>query len=268
MTADFDRLLDAVMPNPKGTVAMLEAYFDESERDRGLFAVAGYAFAKAQAKSFSKEWFALFGTRGCRMSELAAGNGRFRGVPSSERARLQKEAVKIITARISWGVAVSCDISEMDGLLPKHISGFEHAYPVCCHMAMTMLGMLVTDRAMNEQIAYFFETGHEFEGRARRFIEYMAKVPDEIKTSRHCADAWVAKDAALPLQAADMLVWEWGKYWDETRTKGKRPMRKSLIALLTDGSGKPQYSKRYRVTHLTGEPLRNAMDGVRRLELI
>jgi hypothetical protein len=247
---------------------MLDAYFDETERESGVFAVAGYAFAKAQAKKFSKEWFALFGPSGCRMSELAAGNGRFKGVSQTERSRLQKEAVKIINARISWGVAVSCNVDEMDRVLPKHIGGFEHAYPICCYMAMTLLGMLVTDRKSDESIAYFFETGHEFEGRARRFIEYMGQQPVAKKSSLHCADAWVPKEKALPLQAADMLVWEWAKYWDETKINQRRLMRKSLAALLTDGSGRPQYSKRYRVTHLSGEPLMNAMQEVRKLGLV
>ena len=136
MAGDFNRLLDILMPSKKGIVAVLEAYFDESERVRGIFCVAGFAFFKPQAKKLAKEWIALF-PEGCRMSELASGNGRFRNRTKPERERLQKDAVRNINRRMTFGVAVSCDLREIEKLLPKGVEGFEHAYPVCCGIAMT-----------------------------------------------------------------------------------------------------------------------------------
>ena len=238
---------------------MLEAYFDESERTSGLFGVAGFAFAREQAKKFTGEWTALFREFGgaCHMSELAAGNGRFRNAPKPERERLCKEAVKIINRRASFGVAVSCYVPEMHHYHPRWVRGFEHAYPVCCHMAAVLLGNQVKASSMDGSIAYFFEAGHRFAASAHHLMNYASNDVAELKDAyRYRSHAFVSKDDAPPLQAADMLAWEWTKYRDETVDKRKRPMRQSLRALFVSPDGTPTLDKRrYTLSHLEGQPL-------------
>jgi len=128
-------------------VAMLEAYFDESERASGLLCVAGYAFASEQAKKFIKEWSRLFQRYGgFHMKEFAHGAKRFSGCIQSERDALMRDAVKLINRRMTVGVAVSCMVPEMKKLSPRWIRGFGNAYPVCCHWAMSAL-ILALDKA-------------------------------------------------------------------------------------------------------------------------
>ena len=249
---------------------MLEAYFDESERRTGVFAVAGYAFAKEQAKKFTKDWAELFQPYGgaCHMKDLTARQGAFKGIDPDEPARLIKGAVKIINRRASFGVAVSCQLEEMDYYLPKWVRGFEHAYPVCCHMAATMLGAQVKQSSMDSTIAYFFEAGHQFAASSHFLMNYATQSPETKESYRYSAHAFVPKGEAVPLQAADMLAWEWAKYRDETVNQRKRVMRKSLATLfaVAGADGKPILDKRrYYLTHLEGEGLKRFCLGIARL---
>jgi hypothetical protein len=258
--ADLCRLFDICLPHG-GYVAVLEAYFDESERSSGLFSVAGFAFAREQAKKFSKEWAVLFRDFGgaCHMSELAAGNGRFKHVHKTERARLCKGAVKIFNRRAQYGVAVSCYVQEMHHYLPRWVKGFEHAYPVCCHMAAIMMGAHIKNSAVDDSIAYVFESGHRFASSAQHMMSYASNGTPEVKESyRYVSHAFVPKDEAPPLQAADLFAWEWAKYRDETVDKKIRPVRQSLRAIV--GTVSPDCiatfdKRRFGVTHLEGERL-------------
>lgn len=233
---------------------VLKAYFDASHRERKTFCLAGYAFTKGQVKKFDKEWWALFAKYGgCHMTDLANKQEAFEGISKEEANRLVIEAVKIIKRRVSYGVVISCDLAELDPLLPKWVRGFQHAYPVCCHLVMQKLGTFVSD-AGTQRIAYFFETGDQYEAAAHDFLKVMAATPEVKEVCRHASHAFIPKSEALALQAADVLAWEWAKYMDETILHHIRPMRKSLMELMTKNG---QFNiDQYMGHHITGEPLR------------
>jgi hypothetical protein len=241
---------------------VLQAYFDESERTGGIFCVAGYAFVPEQARKFIKEWFELFGTSGYRTVELLARQGRFERISETERDRLLREAVKIIKKRISFGVAVSCNVVEVMSISPTWIRGMGHAYPLCCHLSMMALGKKLIDSGSSERVNYVFEAGHEFEPEARDFVRSMAQCPEAKEAYRHSGDAFIPKADAVPLQAADMLAWEWAKFEDETLALRLRPMRKSLHALVDSSL------KKYCGMHVTGPALVNFMYKVTKLGLL
>ena len=213
---DFDRLLEIVLPEGRGYALMLEAYFDESERESGVFCVAGYAFAPHQARKFSKEWRGLFGQKTFHMVDLAALRGEFEGLKRKEANRLLIEAIKIINKRISFGVAVSCHLKEVAALSPTWIRGFGHAYPICCHLSMWAVGDWLRRSRNEDRVAYFFESGHPREFEAREFIK-SASHSDELKDYyHHDSDTFIGKHKAPPLGSADLLAWEWAKCQDET----------------------------------------------------
>ena len=237
---------------------MLEAYFDESERSNGTFAVAGFAFVKDQAKKFSREWRGLFGSYGiCRMADLAARQGVFQSISEPESARLLKEAVKIINHRTAFGAIASCNRQEMNGLLPIWFGGFEDAYVVCCHLTMIMLGAIVSESDVADDIAYFFETGHRFQAQAHTLMGLVTGRPNLTAVYRHRSHAFMRKADAVPLQAADMLAWEATKYWDETAIKRVRPMRRSLVEMFREPNSPTFNSKKFRVAHVTGPALQH-----------
>jgi hypothetical protein len=265
--SSFLDLLDVLLPGRGGVLVVLHAYFDASSRTNGVFTVAGLAFAKQQVKKFDKEWWELFGKYGgCHMKDLTHGTGGFHGIGTVEAGELLKQAIGIINKRISFGVSVSCDKNELNSLLPTWIQGFEHAYPVCCHMAMFFLGTHIGNNFRGEEIAYFFETGDEHSASAHRFMQSISRMPELKGKCLYHSHSFIEKKNALSLQAADICAWEWAKYWDETAINRVRGMRNSLKALIR--SNGELDTKRHKMIFLTGEPLKQWADGVKALGLL
>ena len=243
---------------------MLQAYFDESERESGVFCIAGYAFVPQQVKKFVKEWSRLFASYpgGLHMRDLVHRTRAFKGIDQTDQRNLICEAVKIINRRITGGFAVSCNLHEVDSLSPKWMRGFSHAYPILCHLAMTSVGMLLEKIHSSDRVTYIFESGHPREIEARDFIRNALRSKELLESYRHSGDAFLPKADAIPLQAADLLAWEWAKFRDETLEHRIRPIRKALQALMGNKL------ERYEGTHVTGEPLRVFMAKVRELGLL
>jgi hypothetical protein len=253
--AFFHRLLES--GGERSAIAVLEAYLDESERTGGVFCIAGYLFVPRQARRFAKEWTDLFGPSGTHMVDLCARQRQFKNVRRPECDRLLKEAIKIIKCRMTLGVVVSCDVHDVDRLSPKFVVGFGHAYPVCCHLVMGTAGGWVKQNRPGEKITFVFESGHEFEREANRFLSSAIDTPDVKDFYQYSGHAFLPKCDAVPLQAADLLAWEWTKFKDETHDRKIRPLRKSLYALI-DGS-----LDRYKTAHLNKEPLKRYFNHVR-----
>jgi hypothetical protein len=233
---------------------MLQAFFDESERPDGLFTVAGVAFRKSQAMRAKIEWLNLFRDHGMlHMRELCHGRGRFEGVPRAERDRMLKGAVDIVNRHAMFRVSVTCHAAEMAAVLPTHLSGFEGAYTVCAHLAMIQLGELA---GAPRRIAFMFEAGHSMGGKLDRFIAMLMR-NGAADTYSYVSHSFVTKDAMPLVQSADLFAWEVAKYWDETATKRKRLMRRSLVSLVTAGELDPDRfdTKRTRFAFVTGDRL-------------
>ncbi len=240
---------------------ILQALFDESLRENGVLSVGGFAFVPRQLKEFNKEWVALF-PHGCHMKELSQRRGRFKAITQEQSNALLVSAIKIINHRSSFGVCASVDMDEMQRVMPAWIKGLEHPYPILCHMAMTSLGLLMEDRGGGYSIDYVFEAGHFKQKAADFWMRYAIVVPELSRSFCYRSHRFAANSAEPGLQAADILAWEWAKYMDETvgrRNAGEkhRPMRRSLIALFTngqEGSREPRFDK-YNVAHVTGDSL-------------
>lgn len=243
---------------------MLTAYFDESQRDGGILCVAGYVFAPQQAKKFCKEWSELFaGYRGgLHMRSFAHRTDAFFGISAIEQQYLLVGAADIIHRRMTLGSAVSCNVAEVEQLAPKWIRGFRYAYSLCCHLNMIAIGEYLRQNDSSERVRYVFESGHRHAGETRDFIRNAILNSDVKEGYRHDGDAFLAKSQAIPLQAADLLAWEWAKCRDETLERPIRPMRKSLLALFKLDP------KRYKVAHITGKSLAIFMDQIRNLGLL
>ena len=242
---------------------MLEAYFDESERPSGVFCIAGYTFAPEQAKKFKKEWTRLFEkTGGFHMVDMAHRREAFKDISRDECNRMLKEAVSIVNDRVTAGVAVSCNVNEVNLLTPKWIRGFAHAYPICAYLCMMVIGRLIDKQGVHGNITYVFEAGHKFEAEALEFIKTISQVPDWRDASRYGGHAALPKKDAIPLQAADLFAYEWAKFRDETLEQKKRPIRKSLLNLFK------RVPSRYGCFHLTGKPLERYFYKIRDLGLL
>ena len=237
------------VPEWNGVIAVLQAYIDESGREQQsqVFGVSGYAFYPGMAIKFVDAWKTLWGERLFHMKDFVALQGDFRDMDRAEQSRLIKEAVKVINDHIRFGVCISCYIDEVRDFAPRWIRGFGNAYSVCAHLVLCEMGLIART---DESISYIFEDGHPGCKEADDFITATRRCYAFKKMYHYRSHAFVPKADALPLQAADMLAWEWTKFKDETLDKGNRELRKSLRALFQ------AHPKRYKVAHITGTSLR------------
>src|SRR5262249_21355161 len=144
---------------------------------------------------------------------------------------------------------------------PKWIRGFGHAYPICCHSAMHSLGRKLEQMGLHDDVNYVFEAGHKFQAEAMYFMSTWVLVPEMRNAYRYKGHAFLDKADAVPLQAADMLAWEWAKCRDETLEKGNRPLRKSSRALFENNL------KHYSIHHISGTTLTKYLNHVKKLGL-
>jgi hypothetical protein len=240
---------------------VLEAYFDESERENGLLCVAGYVFVARQADRLAKEFEQIFSPYGgFHMKDLVHKKKGFKEISDAERTRLLKEAVRIVKARFSYGVAVTVDIREYDAFAPRWIRGFRNAYPFLCHLAMTGAASLVRKHGDPGPIKYVFEAGHPHEAEARHSVRQMSRSAELREHYLYASDDFLSKADAVPLQAADLLAWESAKFKHET-VDGEREIRKSLLALVAAAPA------RYHLSFCGGETLQRALRTYRDLAL-
>jgi hypothetical protein len=265
--SDFVEVLDAAMPWDDGTIFMLRAYFDASQRESGVFSVAGVAFGVDRARKADREWRLAFDGRRLHMADLHARKGDFEGISAEDAGRYCRSAVEIITRYASVVVAVSCDVEEVERLRPKGDRFDSHqmtdsvrsSYNCGLHWTMMALGGILGRDC--QKVQYWFERGDKFQGASRRFLETLNNPDTESLRLAYCygSDAFVSKADAPLFDAADLVAWEWGKHID--RIRAGQPVRPSLVALMGDQcvvDGKPGYRSDARgrgAIHASGEPL-------------
>jgi hypothetical protein len=127
---------------------------------------------------------------------------------------------------------------------------------------MIATGNFLEKSGSSESVIYAFEAGHPRAAEARDFMRAAVKNPEVKSRYRHAGDSFPPKSQAVPLQAADMLAYEWAKFRDETCERNIRAPRKSLVALLG------RNIKRYSGAHIEGEPLRRYMRQIQELGLL
>jgi hypothetical protein len=219
-------------------LAVLEAYFDESERPGGVFCVAGYVFAPLQAKRFDREWRRVMGPYWpFRMSEFVHRKDKhkrptkFESLTIDERDALLRKAVELINHRTTLAVSASCNINDVRRFSPD-LKGFRSAYSVCCHLCMMLVGKWIDDQRRSDRVAYVFEAGNTFQKEAEFLMRLCRQRPELGAFCRYESHAFVPKEKSSAVQAADLYAWELGKFLDETVDQGRRAMRQSLRALI------------------------------------
>src|SRR5262245_60162762 len=111
--AFFERFVEILLPDAHGLLAVIEAYFDESMRNSGVFAVAGYGFFPEQARNFSRDWREMLGPiKAFRMADLAALQGEFKSFSRSASDDLIKRATELIQRHIAVAVGFSFNLAD------------------------------------------------------------------------------------------------------------------------------------------------------------
>jgi hypothetical protein len=210
--ADFVRLLDITLPNGGHALAMIEAYFDESESHTGkpFFCVAGYTFEQAQAVKFDGEWRRMLDDFDLPYFHMTACEARaepFTHLEFEVRTAIQTRAVRIIKESICYGVVVSVDPEAWHKIMPPHPLTPRTPYSFCVHGSFVAIKQRADAENYHGKIAYFFEAGQEHQEETDRLMRQYMDVPDSMEIFRYQSHTFIRKKDSTLLQAADLLAW-------------------------------------------------------------
>ena len=155
--------------------------------------------------------------------------------------------VGIIKRRMSIGVAVS--ISETDfGAVPAPLEwGKGGPYVLCVMQAMTGVVAWAEHHGYQGKVAYFFENGHKHQNLTNRAVAQFSATKVGTRDLRYHSHSFAGKLDVRPLQAADLLAYEWYKELKRLSDPTcHRPMRRSLESLL---------EKRHIYVHLNAQDM-------------
>lgn len=253
---------------------MLFAYLDAGTQN-DTFSVSALAFGPDRAKKALRQWQRLWGNVRCHMSDLHNRKGEFASWSREAGAERLKKCIPIMQGFASYGVAVSVNLHELKALAPtkadkdskQFLDGFRTAYAFCCHMAMAHLAYMTS---ANEQVRYVFESGDLHQGESQRFISLIAAYPHFARhLYRWQSHTVESKQDTRLFEMSDIIAWEWARHVNR-QAMGK-DMRGSLKALVGKGAvGLPGHnivSEKYRLHHMTSEPLKRYFTTANELEL-
>jgi len=229
----FLSFLDALAPEPRDIVAIIEAYFDESYDDR-LLCVAGYGFKKSKCKEMDRQWRHMLRRKGLpyfRMSACAHHNEPFGHLSRSECDEVSREAIRLIRKYADRGFAVTVDEKEFEALVPIEAQiSHGSAYDFCVWNCLMGVRLWLSDMPERVGAAYFFEAGHRHQSSAERLMRRLMNVPELRKEYRYRGHAFVLKEHSRPCQAADLFAWQWFQH--AKRAEQGLPPRKDGAALM------------------------------------
>jgi hypothetical protein len=231
---------------------VFSAYFDESGTDKQspIMCVAGYVFADEEVLRFTAEWnelLAEYGLPYLHMKDFVHSRGPFKGLARADRDGLYPRLIAVLRARLAHGIVISMSEREYEAVVPRELRReFESAYAVCSFLSFVAVQRWADRERYDGPIAYTFEAGDEHASEAARHMQGLAQDPIARAVTRYDSHSFASRESAVPLQAADVLAWEWTKHVRDTVMRRARPTRKSLHELARDRPGS------HTVYHLQG----------------
>ncbi len=224
---------------------MLIAYFDESGgKDTPLVTMDGYLSDERRWKRFERQWAKALKEHGAHylhMKEYAHCRGEFEGWPEYKRKALMSDLIWVIKSNVQFrvGAVVPCEVykSTVRAIDPKdtRLSPFWLCFQTC----LNGLAAYCQKHGIAEDIALVFDENKESSKHAAGFYTAF-KAATNVPNRSQLASLSFADDKKLtPLQAADLLAYEFNKYHQGY-------MRKPLEMLDgTDGAFTPEMLKQY-----------------------
>jgi len=232
---DFMQLVEAVTSTDGGLVALIQAYFDESYGDGGVFCVAGYAFARMKCRQFDAAWAAMLAKWKLpyfRMSSCAHNRGVFEHLSRDECIAVEKEAIALIKRYAACGFAVTVDPVDFAKVAGQ--PGVDKTpYEFCVSICLVAVSVWADGPGRPPcSLSYFFEAGDAHQGETSAVMEKVFRDPHLRARYGYMSHTFVEKVNARPAQAADLLAWQW--FTDRKRSKSGKfaESRKDLVELV------------------------------------
>jgi hypothetical protein len=231
-----------------------KAYFDESgDGGHPLFCMAGYLMEKSAAARLDAGWIAVlqkYNLPYFRMSACANGAEPFDKLTMDQRIECEKEVIALIKAHTALGIAVTVDTRAFNRVMPERkFKEIGSPYSLCAKMCLTAVKSWAIQNNFSGKIAYVFEAGHKNQTEANGIMNRMFRVPQLRADYRYQSHTIIDKADACPLQAADLLAWQWfvdRKRQTSLSEKSLSPKpRRDLQALVLEGSNPVHHCMHY-----------------------
>lgn len=220
----FDRLVEVTLPHGGYVLALYEAYFDESGTDDGspALCVAGYLIESERARAMDREWRALLARYDLpyfHMVDCAHGAGPFAKLTKQDRIDVATKCIDMIKGLTTRGFAAVTSPPRLEGYI-----GNTDAYTYCVHMCIGALMISLGPQRADSRIAFFFEAGHQSGSKAHKYVSDSAQ-NDKLFQANFAGMAFLKKQDAPILQAADILAWQYRKYLADKIGSSRKPMK-------------------------------------------
>ncbi|RXG85689.1 DUF3800 domain-containing protein [Bradyrhizobium zhanjiangense] len=215
---------------------VVHAFFDESgsHASSPVLCVAGYAFRRREARLFTKEWSSelkRYSIPFFHMVDCAHGNKHFASLTKARRIKLATGLIAIVKRRAAHGFAVSVDLAAYRTLMPSW-GPAKSPYAFCARCVIDEMGRWFFKIGFKGASAYFFEDGHASRSEAEGDVGSVLTNPLNKFRGIHygcVAHSFISKQELPPVQAADLLAWQWAT--DIKHQMAGKPRRKDFESL-------------------------------------
>jgi hypothetical protein len=209
---DFERLLDIVLREGGTTMSIVEAYFNDSGTHPGseVVCVAGYLFGKEQAIDFDREWRAVLSNYNLpyfRMSACARRTEPFNKLSLEDCATVEQEMIAITNRWMSHGMAITVQPDVFIRTTAPEKA--DSPYRFCVRFCLAAAQRYIDQKKIEGDCAYFFESGHGSHAEAEEIMNRLYNNGKVRRAQRYSSHTFVAKSKSTPLQATDLLAWQW-----------------------------------------------------------
>ena len=230
-------LLRVLAPRKAHLVALIQAYFDESDSHDGAVAltVAGFVFTSEESLKLDEKWLSVlerYELPYFHMVDCAHGNRPFDKLTKEQCIAVEKEMIAIIREHVLFGMAVSIPERDYDEIFPRGYAQYGSAYSYCCHTCIAVVNEWIKANYVAGETAYFFEAGHKSQNEANRIMNAIFANPTQRRDYRYAGHSFGDKKKLRPLQAADLFAWLNANQAKRV-LRGEKTMRADLRALLT-----------------------------------
>jgi hypothetical protein len=181
--------------------------------DADMVAVAGYISRPAIWRDWTKAWNAAKKPiKVVHAVDCANYKGEFKGWDKDRRDPWAANLLPVIPAHELGGIVIGIQLNDFAAALDSHpelLEMFGTPYTACFQWAISIIMEIATGHGKGERMAFVHEV-NDYKGECFKAFEYVRdnlnprKIPMTL--------AFAAKEDYPPLQAADILAYEGGKF--------------------------------------------------------
>jgi hypothetical protein len=218
-------------------------YFDESGLDERskIFCIAGYVAESGNWFELTRTWKSLLAEAGVacfHMADFENRQGEFEGWTNEKRIGFINDLITLVNSTDVWGIASAVVRPDYDRLSAEFIAQgkvtphwYGHPYLLAFQHCLIETCVHATDLHPSEKIAFVFDQQADFHARAEAVYHELREGTSWPRAFRLGSLHFASKHDAVPLQVADLLVYDVRKALDHKLFEPDRGERKSMARL-------------------------------------